>query len=367
MAGIAVRKTLQGAWTRRGTLAWLLWPLSLLYRATLQLRQRAYQIGLRQVHRVPVPVIVVGNVVAGGAGKTPMVIALVEHLQSRGLRPGVVSRGYGRHDRDCRLVTPASSAREVGDEPLLIWRRTAAPVAVAASRIEAARALLGAHPELDLLICDDGLQHRALHRDIEICVFDKRGIGNGFLLPAGPLREPWPRRVDLIVYSGAAPPASVAGHPVRRSLADHALRSDGSQVPLRDLSTATGLSSRPLLAVAGTAQPQAFFTMLRESGLTLSRVLALPDHADFEPAPWNGYQDHTVLCTEKDAVKLWRHRPDALAVPLIVSLEPPFWRALEHLLASCSTQSIRAKLSLPDGHTPTRPAGLPGHQGSAGI
>lgn len=366
MAGIAVRQTLQRAWIRRGALAWLLWPVSLLYRLLWLLRQWTYHVGLRQVHRMPVPVIVVGNVVAGGAGKTPVVIALVAHLQSRGLRPGVVSRGYGREDTDCRLVTPASSPREVGDEPLLIQRRTQVPVAVAASRVHAARALLDAHPALDLLICDDGLQHRALHRDIEICVFDERGVGNGFLLPAGPLREPWPRPVDLVLRSGAPQPGSSA-HRVQRTLAAHGLRADGSQVALHTLAGNGGQSTRPLLAVAGTAQPQQFFAMLRARGLTLSRTLALPDHADFDAQQWRGEQQHTVLCTEKDAVKLWRHRPDALAVPLLVTLDAAFWRTLEQLLIERGSQAIRAKLSSTDGYTPTRPAGLPGHQGTAGI
>lgn len=366
MAGIAVRQTLQRAWCRRGALAWLLWPVSILYRALWQLRQWAYQVGLLRVHRVPVPVIVVGNVVAGGAGKTPVVIALVEHLRSRGLRPGVVSRGYGRHDTDCRLVTPASSPLEVGDEPLLMQRRSNVPVAVATSRVQAAQALLKAHPEVDLLICDDGLQHRALHRDIEICLFDERGIGNGFLLPAGPLREPWPRPVDLVLRSGALPPGSSA-HRVHRTLADQVLRADGSRLELRRLAAGADPAARPLLAVAGIAQPQIFFAMLRERGLTLSRTLALPDHADFDAASWSGDQGHTVLCTEKDAVKLWRHRPDALAVPLVVALEAPFWHALEQMLAERGTPHIRAKLSSTDGHTPTRTAGLPGHQGGAGV
>ncbi|MCB2031157.1 MAG: tetraacyldisaccharide 4'-kinase [Burkholderiaceae bacterium] len=366
MAGIAVRHTLQQAWTRRGPLAWLLWPLSLLYRVAWRMRQWAYDTGLRPIHRVEVPVIVVGNVVAGGAGKTPIVIALVEHLQARGLRTGVVSRGYGRHATDCRLVTPASSARDVGDEPVLIQRRTGVPVAVAASRIQAARALLQAHPDLDVLICDDGLQHRALHRDIEICLFDQRGIGNGFVLPAGPLREPWPRPVDLVVSSATAPPGASAFR-VSRSLADHALRADGSREALSALASETEVPAKPLLAVAGTADPAVFFAMLRARGLTLSRTVALPDHADFDAAQWRGVTGHTLLCTEKDAVKLWQYRPDALAVPLVLALEAPFWRSLEQMLSSRGTQRIRAKLSSGHGYTPSRPAGLPGHQGATGI
>ncbi len=366
MAGIAVRHTLQQAWTRRGPLAWVLWPLSVLYRGIWRLRQWAYAIGLLTTHRAGVPVIVVGNVVAGGAGKTPVVIALVEHLKARGLRAGVVSRGYGRQTADCRMVTPASSAREAGDEPVLIRRRTGVPVAVAASRIQAARALLQAHPDLDLLICDDGLQHRALHRDIEICLFDQRGIGNGFVLPAGPLREPWPRPVDLVVTSGAAP-LGVAAFTVVRSLADHAVRADGTRQALSALASDADRQARPLLAVAGTAEPDVFFAMLRARGLALSRTVALPDHADFDAAQWRGDTDPVLLCTEKDAVKLWQHRPDALAVPLVVDLEQPFWRSLEQMLSTRGTQQIRAKLSSGHGYTPSRPAGLPGHQGATGI
>ena len=351
---------------QRGALAWLLWPASLLYGTLWRLRQLSYRIGLRTVHHLPVPVVVVGNVVAGGAGKTPVVIALVEYLQSRGLRAGVVSRGYGRRTSDCRLVTSDASPADVGDEPLLIYQRTAAPVAVAVSRAQAGKALLAAHPDLDLLICDDGLQHLALHSDIKICLFDDRGIGNGFLLPAGPLREPWPRTVDLIVSSGHLPGGTLA-HRMHRTLAEHGIRADGSCRALQSLVPDAAQSTPALLAVAGTAQPQAFFQMLRASGLHLTRTIALPDHADFDTAAWLADAETLVLCTEKDAVKLWRHRPDALAVPLLVELEASFWSAFEQLLRSRGTPQLRAKLSSHDGHTPNRLAGLPGHQGPAGI
>ncbi len=361
-----MRQTLQQAWAQRGPLPWLLWPLSVLYGAAWRLRHLSYRIGLRTVHHMPVPVIVVGNVVVGGAGKTPVVIALVEYLQSWGLHPGVVSRGYGRQTGDCRLVTTDALPRDVGDEPLLIHRRTGAPVAVAASRALAARAVLAAHPELDLLVCDDGLQHQALHRDIEICLFDDRGIGNGFLLPAGPLREPWPRQVDLIVSAGP-PPVGADAHRMRRTLADHAIRADGSRLALQTLVPKAGEPAPAVMALAGTARPQAFFDMLRARGLQLTRTVALPDHADFDPARWSTPGDALVLCTEKDAVKLWRHRPDALAVPLCVDLDAGFWTALQQLLIARGTQQVRAKLSSPDGHTPTRSVGLPGHQGPAGI
>ncbi|MES2424874.1 MAG: tetraacyldisaccharide 4'-kinase, partial [Pseudomonadota bacterium] len=190
---------LQQAWTRRGPLALALWPLSQLYRVLITLRRRLYQLGVFSSIRMPVPVVVVGNVVAGGSGKTPLVLALVRHLQQRGLQPVVVSRGHGRSDATCREVLEYSSAAETGDEPLLLRRATGAPVFVAPRRADAARAALARYPQTRVIVCDDGLQHLALQRDVEICVFGDASIGNGWLLPAGPLREPWPRHADLVV------------------------------------------------------------------------------------------------------------------------------------------------------------------------
>lgn len=325
---------------RRGLLAWLLWPLSVLFGALVRLRQGLYLIGLLKQAHMPRPVVVVGNVVAGGAGKTPVVMALVRHLQSQGLHPGVVSRGYGRHTSDCREVLPGSSAAEVGDEPILIRRNTAAPVFVAPRRVDAARALLAQYPATGVLICDDGLQHYALARDLEICIFDDRGVGNGFLLPAGPLREPWPRHVDLVLHSGAQP--AFTGFTALRALARHAVRADGSRVELATLD-----KGQPLLAVAGIAKPQAFFTMLQDLGLPLARTIAVPDHHDFEGWQRPTEQDYTLICTEKDAVKLWGKYPDALAVGLEFTPEPAFLAAFDQLLA----QVRSARLSSTHGHT----------------
>ena len=179
-----MRQLLVSAWNQRGLLARVLWPVAVLYGALAAIRQHLYRRGLLKVYRLEVPVVVVGNVIAGGAGKTPVVMALVQHLQSRGLKAGVVSRGYGRHGDDCREVLADSSATDAGDEPILIKRTTGVPVFVATARVDAARALMLRYPSVKILVCDDGLQHHALHRDIEICVFDERGIGNGFLLPA---------------------------------------------------------------------------------------------------------------------------------------------------------------------------------------
>ena len=321
---------LERAWLARGALARLLWPVSQLFGALAALRRALYRGGWLVTERVDVPVIVVGNVVAGGAGKTPVVMAVVRHLQAQGRAVGVISRGHGRRTADCREVHPDSDPRDVGDEPALLRRSTGAPMFVARRRIEAARALRRTHPEVRVIVSDDGLQHLALARDIEICVFDDRGLGNGWLLPAGPLRERWPRRSDLVLHTGARP--AFAGYTAERSLADHALRSDGTRVPLNTL------AGRTLMAVAAIAQPEAFFVMLRARGLALSRCIALPDHHDYEDWIAVRHQDATVLCTEKDASKLWRQQPDALAVPLCFEPEPAFLRALD------------AKLSSLDGH-----------------
>ncbi|MDD2919038.1 tetraacyldisaccharide 4'-kinase [Rhodoferax sp.] len=315
-------RSLTDAWQRRGWLAWLLWPLSLLFGLLVRLRKALYRAGWLTSERLPVPVIVVGNVVAGGAGKTPVVMALVQHLQARGIQVGVVSRGYGRRSQECLEVFPDSAIEDVGDEPALIQRRTSAPVFVAARRAQAGRALLDQHPHIQLIVCDDGLQHLHLQRDLEIGVFDDRGVGNGFLLPAGPLREPWPRALDMMLHTGQQP-AFAGGYRASRSLANHALRADGSRVALADLVT-----GKPLLAVAAIARPEAFFAMLRAQGLPLAKTIAMPDHADF--SRWAGNADGacTVLCTEKDAVKLWGREPDALAVPLDFTPDPAFWQAL---------------------------------------
>lgn len=320
-------------WQRRGPLAWGLWPLSLLLGLLVRLRQGLYLSGILHRHVLPVPVIVVGNVVVGGAGKTPVVMALVRHLQARGLKPGVISRGYGRRTRDCREVRDDSPVGEVGDEPALIRRNTGAPVFVAKRRIEAARALLRAHPQTDVLVSDDGLQHYALARDIEICVFDDRGLGNGFLLPAGPLREPWPRYVDLVLHTGNRP--AFPGYTAQRALAKQAVRADGSRVDL----VALAQDGRPLLAVAGTARPQAFFDMLQALGLPLSLTVARPDHDDY--AGWQRPldRDYTLLCTEKDALKLWARHPDALAVPLNFAPVPAFFATLDRLLDEAQLSS----------------------------
>ena len=329
---------LQDDWLRRGPRAWALRPVAWLFGRVAAARRALFALGWLKREGVPVPVVVVGNVVAGGAGKTPVVMAVVRHFQARGMVVGIVSRGFGRRTDDCREVHPDSDPGDVGDEPALLRRVTGAPVFVARRRVEAARALLARHPGVRLVVSDDGLQHLALRRDVEVCVFDDRGIGNGWLLPAGPLREPWPRACDLVLHTGGQPAMAdgaraIPGFGARRALADHARRSDGSTVPLADL------RALPLVAVAAIAKPEGFFSMLRARGLAPMACVALPDHDDFAgwtpPRTASGARPAVVVCTEKDAVKLWRIRPDALAIALVFEPERAFFDALDAKLSSC--------------------------------
>ncbi len=328
-----MKQLLLKAWLTRGWLASLLWPLAQLHGLLVRLRWALYAWGLLRSERFKVAVIVVGNVVAGGAGKTPLVMALVKHLQAQGLRVGVVSRGYGRAGHESLEVRPETPTSKSGDEPALIARAAGAPVFVASKRPQALHALLSAYPATQVVVCDDGLQHYALQRDIEIAVFDDRGAGNGWLLPAGPLREPWPERqrrgLDLVLHTGQKP--AFEGFTSSRQLADHATAADGSQIAL------AALRGRSLVALAGIASPEAFFSMLRARGLTLEKAIAFPDHHDFGNNELSAYAGQIVLCTEKDAVKLFAlPGPPALqllAVPLVFSPEAAFFAALDARLA----------------------------------
>ncbi len=328
-----MKNVLQKAWLSRGWLAWLLLPLAGVHGLAVSARLQLYRLGVFKSERFPVALVVVGNVVAGGAGKTPLVIALAKHLQVQGRHVGVVSRGYGRSVGETLEVGPNTPIEMSGDEPALIKRALAAPVFVANKRADAVRALLAAYPDTSVVLCDDGLQHYALQRDIEITAFDDRGIGNGWLLPAGPLREPWPERlsrgVDFVVHTGQAP--AFAGFSSSRRLADYAVTASGDRIAL------ASLKGGPVTAVAAVAEPAAFFRMLRQRGITLQKTLALPDHHDFSDFDFSSLAGQTVLCTEKDAVKLFS-RPESattklLAVPLEFSPQPAFLDALDARLA----------------------------------
>ncbi|MGZ5258286.1 MAG: tetraacyldisaccharide 4'-kinase, partial [Burkholderiales bacterium] len=197
---------LERNWARVTAATFALYPLSLLFRALVALRRAAYARGLMQSIRLPVRVIIVGNISVGGTGKTPLVLWLATFLKSHGYNPGIVSRGYGARNREPRPVAAAADPLRFGDEPVLLAQRTTAPVWVGADRVAATLALLAAHAECDVVLSDDGLQHYRLARDVEIAVLDgARALGNGLMLPAGALREPASRlmEVDAVVVNGS--------------------------------------------------------------------------------------------------------------------------------------------------------------------
>lgn len=301
----SLQRQIEAAWAGRGTLAALLWPLSLLYRGAIALRAAAWALGLRRSERLAAPVIVVGNLIAGGAGKTPATLALVDLLRRAGWTPGIVSRGHGGSAGGVVEVTRDTPARLCGDEPLLLRLRSGAPVVVGRDRVAAARELLRRHPAVDIVVSDDGLQHLRLARDAQLIVFDERGAGNGWLLPAGPLREPMTRAAparSVVLYNAAAPSTPWPGTLARRRLAGVTALADWWAGAAPDAQCLDQLRPRPLLAVAGIARPVRFFALLRESGLRIEE-LALPDHYPFDALPWpTPMQD--VILTEKDAVKL---------------------------------------------------------------
>ncbi|MEA5097460.1 MAG: tetraacyldisaccharide 4'-kinase [Burkholderiaceae bacterium] len=291
-------------WLRRGSGALLLWPLSLLFRLVTALRHALYAGGLLRSTRLPVPVIVVGNIFVGGTGKTPLVIWLAEALRAAGYRPGVISRGYGTQGSAPQPVSATSSPEMVGDEPLLIAQRTGCPVMVGRDRAAAGLALLAAHPEVNLIISDDGLQHYRLQRDLEIVLCDERGNGNGFMLPAGPLREPASRRRDFTVVNGTIAPEKqhdVVQMQLAGDMAEQ-LANRSHRVPLAALSETAGHQPARIVAAAGIGNPARFFTMLRRAGLDFE-ALPLPDHFDYKTSPFRGNQADIILITEKDAVK----------------------------------------------------------------
>jgi tetraacyldisaccharide 4'-kinase len=328
----SLESTLTRAWLRRGPLALALWPLSLLFRALAALRVLLFRTGVLKSERLSVPVIVVGNIFIGGTGKTPLTIWLVEQLRAAGLTPGVISRGHGGEgEAGPREVLAGSSAREVGDEPLLIANRTGCPVAVGRRRLDAGRYLLERHPDVNVLVTDDGLQHYALQRDVELVLFDGRGVGNGWLLPAGPLREPPSRRRDFtVVNTPELTPllaAKVGGRPYRMQLAGEyaeQLRDPARRLPLAEL--AGTIANRRIVAAAGIGNPGRFFSMLKAAGLEI-RELALPDHHDFLDDPFKGLDADLILITEKDAVKCRQlehlnNDPRLWVVPVTAQIDP---------------------------------------------
>lgn len=306
------------AWYKPPGWLWLLAPLSALFALASGLRRRLYRAGLRPVYRAPVPVIVVGNLTVGGNGKTPLVVWLVEWLRARGYRPGVISRGYGGKAGSYPLVLDAgTAAAEAGDEPVLIHRRTGCPVVVGPNRAEAAARLvaLGA----DIIVSDDGLQHYALARDIELVVVDgQRRFGNGHLLPMGPLREGLWRlgTVSAVVNNGG--PARPGEYLM--TLEPGGLRPLTGRTP-----PAPGTAVH---ALAGIGHPPRFFATLERLGFRLDRRLALADHKAVSPEQLAALAAAPLLMTEKDAVKWRGGHHNAWFLPVDARLDPDFERLL---------------------------------------
>ncbi|WP_414638565.1 tetraacyldisaccharide 4'-kinase [Arenimonas sp.] len=301
--------------------------LAAVYGGLVALRRWLYRRGWKPTHRLPVPVIVVGNLVAGGSGKTPLTIALARGLAERGWRPGVVSRGYGRDSGTPVRVAPGMAASECGDEPLLIARQTGLPVWVDADRVAGARRLVA--EGCNLVIADDGLQHLRLGRDIEIEVVDgERRHGNGRLLPAGPLREPAGRRVDHRVVNGGE--ATAGEWPMRLVLAEAVPLGGGASRPLADFAGQT------VHAIAGIGHPARFFEALRAAGLAPIEH-PFPDHHAFTASELDLAPPGPRLMTEKDAVKCAAFDlPDAWAVPVRAALPDALFTALQQRLADWS-------------------------------
>ncbi len=306
----AFDRWLQRVWYGESRARWFLLPLSWLYGAVVAIRKGLYDAGALKSEHPGVPVVVIGNLTAGGTGKTPVTIWLAEALRERGFNPGIVSRGYGGSQSGSPMrVDSASDPAVVGDEPVLLARRTGLPVAVDSDRSRAARTLV--EEGVDLIVTDDGLQHLKLERDYEICVIDgKRGLGNRMLLPAGPLREPATRleEVDQILVNGRCPDEAETANE------QNAI---GFELRASELKRLNGSISRPIDSFANTTvhgvaaigNPSRFFDTLRTGGMQVIEH-ALPDHAKLRRSDMSFDDNFDVVMTEKDAVKLGSNLSD---------------------------------------------------------
>jgi tetraacyldisaccharide 4'-kinase len=308
---------LQKQWYRIGLWHLLLIPLSWLFGLLAAIRRGLYRIRLLPSSSLSVPIVVVGNISVGGTGKTPLVIWLVEHLKQHGYRPGIISRGYGGNAGDVLPVHEGSDPAITGDEPVLLAKRSQCPVWVGRDRVRTAQALLETHPQCDIIVSDDGLQHYRLSRDFEIAVIDgNRGFGNGYLLPAGPLRES-PQRlttVDAVVVNGDG--VYVDAYTMQlKTGAFHNLQSP------EKMASATDFSGRSICAVAGIGNPARFFQYLHDLGLQFEeRIFA--DHHAFQAADLQSIAADVILMTEKDAVKCTAFaQPDWWYLPVTAAVD----------------------------------------------
>ena len=331
--------TLHNAWQRKGLLSTLLWPASWVVRAAIARKHARYRNQPDLTYHSRRPIVVVGNIYVGGTGKTPVVVALVQGLQARGWHPGVVSRGYGVKIGERALSGQGKLiAEQFGDEPALIAESTSVPVAVHPQRSLAVKRLQKDYPQVDIIIADDGLQHLALGRDLEVLVQDDRGIGNGRVLPAGPLREPPSRRlsVDFLLTNLRAdqpdpqPVDTLARQVTMRLLPLNAVHlCSGRSLKWEDWVAQHGQGQ--LAAVAAIGQPERFFSMLRHSGVALARTVALPDHDPYTVSPFTDLSADLILITAKDAVKCSRYADERIwVVHAHPQFSDPSWLDLAH-------------------------------------
>lgn len=288
-------------WQHRGAAALLLLPFAALFGVVSALRRAAWRHGLLRARHPGVPVIVVGNITAGGTGKTPLTLWLAQYLRGQGRHPAIISRGYGAARSDPRVVPPDGTPQDYGDEPCLLAQRAGCPVWVGSDRVAVARALCEAHPETDVILSDDGLQHYRLARDFEIAVIDGTlGLGNGWLLPAGPLREPASRlaTVDAVVVNGRD-----ATHAWPQALV---MQLEGSEfrnlLQPQQVVGAAHFSGRRVYAIAGIGNPRRFFAQLGRLGISCM-PRAFPDHHAYVAEDLAFAGDGEIVMTEKDAVK----------------------------------------------------------------
>ncbi|MFD1008411.1 MULTISPECIES: tetraacyldisaccharide 4'-kinase [Oceanisphaera] len=313
------------AWYNRAVWVWLLAPFTALFALISGLRRALFRFGLKAQYKAPVPVIVVGNLTVGGNGKTPVVVWLVDWLRAQGYTPGVISRGYGGKSAHYPLLlTPETQAEQAGDEPVLIYRRTGCPVVVGPKRADAAALL--ASVGADIIISDDGLQHYALARDIELVVVDgKRRFGNGYLLPMGPLREGQWRlnKVDAIINNGGP----LVDGEFLMTLAPGNLMPVPSTT-MADTPQAVPKAKSRVHALAGIGHPPRFFTTLEQQGFILEQRLALADHKAVVTEQLEHLQSLPLLITEKDAVKWPGGHPNTWYLPVDAQLPAAFENVL---------------------------------------
>jgi tetraacyldisaccharide 4'-kinase len=305
-------------WYRRGAVAWLLWPASIVFGFAVAVRRLLYWLRILKSAHPGIPVIIVGNLTVGGSGKTPLVLWIAEFLKSKGWSPGIVSRGYGGNIEFPRAATVAAEAEDVGDEPIVLSRRSGCPVWVGPDRLKVIEVLRAQHPEVNVLVLDDGLQHYRLRRDVEIAVMDSRGFGNGFLFPAGPLREP-KRRLKSVDAVVSHQNTEVRGYAmVLEGDVAHRMTDSRERQPLQ------AWRGQKLHAVAGIGNPTRFFVHVGRLG---PKVVPhpFPDHHRFIPEELEFGDEAPVLMTEKDAVKLRRYaRAGWWVLPVSARLDPAF-------------------------------------------